>query len=149
METYKTAIPEITLKYKTGEQKKIKIGSPRDTYNILKILYDEDIVELLEICIIIFLNRANATIGWMKVSQGGLTSTVIDPRLILGTALKCAASGIIVSHNHPCKQLNPSIADFSETDKLKKACELFDITLFDHIIYTPDGYYSFADHKKI
>jgi DNA repair protein RadC len=89
--------------------------------------------------ICIFLNRQNNTIGWFKVSQGGLSGTVIDIRLILATALNCLASAIILCHNHPSGNLHPSEADISMTKKLQEASKLMDIQVLDHIILTETG----------
>lgn len=149
MRTYKANCPEIELKYKTGDVKKMQIKDSRTAYEAFKLFYDMDTVELMETFIVIFLNRANNTIGWMKVSQGGITGTVVDPRLILGTALKCAATGMILSHNHPSGNIQPSDSDISLTRKIKEACTIMEISLIDHIIYTEKNYYSFADEGRI
>ena len=70
----------------------------------------------------------------------------IDKKLILATALKCGANGIILSHNHPSGSLQPSNEDTNITQKLKEACKILDLDLLDHIIYTTNGYYSYADN---
>ena len=76
----------------------------------------------------------------------GITGTVADPKLILGLALKSAATGIILAHNHPSGNLQPSIQDKDITKKIQEACKLLDITLLDHLIVVPeDAYFSFAD----
>lgn len=149
MKQYKGSIPEITLKFKTGETKKVRISSSRDAFTFLKELYDQDTIELNETCIALFLNRANNTIGWFKVSQGGISATVVDNKLIVATALKCAASAIILSHNHPSGNAQPGETDKTSTNMLKEACSLFDITLLDHIICTSTEYFSFADEGLI
>lgn len=149
MKQYKGSIPEITLKFKTGETKKVRISSSRDAFTFLKELYDQDTIELNETCIALFLNRANNTIGWFKVSQGGISATVVDNKLIVATALKCAASAIILSHNHPSGNAQPGETDKASTNMLKEACSLFDITLLDHIICTSTDYFSFADDGLI
>ena len=93
-----------------------------------------------------YLNNANEIIGIHKLSKGGITATIIDIRILLATALKCLATGIIVSHNHPSGNLLPSKLDKELTDKLKAGCKLLEITLLDHIILAPDNaYYSFID----
>ncbi len=145
MKTYKTNCPEIELKLKRGEVKKMQIKSSKDAYDAFKLFYDEDTIELTESFIAIFLNRANNTLGWLKVSQGGMTGTVVDIRIILGTALKIAAQSIILSHNHPSGNLQPSEADITLTKKIKEAGVFMDISILDHIIYTESGFYSFAD----
>jgi DNA repair protein RadC len=95
---------------------------------------------------VLFLNNANEVICVNKLSRGGITATVVDGRILLATALKCMATGIIISHNHPSGKTQPSDNDINLTRRLKDACDLFEIKLLDHIIITPSsGYYSFVD----
>lgn len=145
MKEYKSTIPEITLKYKSGDTKKVKVNSSKDAADYMRELYDIDTIEITESAIVLFLNRANNSIGWYKVSQGGINGTVIDIKLIIATALKCASSGIILSHNHPSGTLIPSEEDKKLTKKLNEACKILDIFLLDHVIITESGHYSFAD----
>ena len=79
------------------------------------------------------------------MSKGGVSGTFVDAKLVFSVALKCNASSIIIAHNHPSSNLNPSEADKSLTKKLKSAGQFLDITLLDHLIITKDGYYSFSD----
>ncbi len=87
--------------------------------------------------------------GWIKtfevISEGGITSTTVDPRIILKRALETDAVSIIVFHNHPSGSLRPSKADEALTQKLSQACKTMDIKLLDHIIVGDKGYFSFAD----
>lgn len=94
---------------------------------------------------IIMLNRAHKVIKTEKISQGGLTGTVIDTRMILKHALDKKATSIIISHNHPSGNKTPSEADINITRKIKNAAEIMDITLLDHIIVAGKNYLSFAD----
>ena len=75
------------------------------------------------------------------MSTGGITGTVVDIRLLLSVALKTAATGIIIAHNHPSGNLKPSEADKELTNKIKKASEYMDIKLLDHLIIVPEGKY--------
>jgi DNA repair protein RadC len=95
---------------------------------------------------ILFLNRSNKVITRMKLSQGGLSGTVTDVRMIMKKAVECLASGIIVCHNHPSGNLNPSESDSKITQKIKEAGNLMDIQLLDHLIISDKDYYSFADN---
>ena len=149
MKTYKENLPEITLKYKSGEQKKVKITKSKDSFDVMRLFFDQDTLELTESVIALFLNRSNNTIGWIKISQGGISGTVIDIRLILATALKCAASGIILAHNHPSGNKQPSNNDIQITNKLKEAGNIMDIRLLDHLIITESEYFSMADEGLI
>ncbi|MCJ7820953.1 MAG: JAB domain-containing protein [Bacteroidales bacterium] len=150
MKEYLSHIPEITLKLKTGDIRKVQIKSSQDAADYLRLMYDEDTLEVSESVVVVYMNRSNNSIGWFKVSQGGISGSVIDVRLILATALKCLSSGMIICHNHPSGNTQPSDADVRITQKLKEAGSLMDIQLLDHIILTPEGsHYSFADEGKL
>ncbi len=94
---------------------------------------------------ILLLNRSNRVIDKICISKGGITGTVIDTRLILKQALDRLTSGIILCHNHPSGNLEPSDADKKITEKIKKAALYMDINLIDHIIIGENNYFSFAD----
>jgi len=98
-----------------------------------------------EVFAVLFLNRANRINHFEVVSQGGITGTVADPRIILKKALEEEAVSIILCHNHPSGSLRPSRADEELTQKIKEAARYFDIRVMDHIIVSESGYYSFAD----
>ena len=119
-----------------------KITSSRDSYHILypclSDLNHEEIWALL-------MNRSNQVVKKMLVSRGGISSTVVDIRLILREALNVYASAIILGHNHPTNNLSPSEQDLRITSKLKEAAKLMDINLLDHLIICGNKYYSFAD----
>jgi DNA repair protein RadC len=95
---------------------------------------------------VLFLNRSNKVINRMKLSQGGISGTVTDVRIIMKSAIEFLASGIIVCHNHPSGNLHPSESDTKITQKIKDAGNLMDIQLLDHLIITDKDYYSFADN---
>lgn len=98
-----------------------------------------------EVFAVIYLNRANKVKHFEVISRGGITGTVVDPRIILKRAIDTEATSIILCHNHPSGNLKPSRADTSLTNKIKQAASYFDIDVADHIIVSEDGYYSFAD----
>ncbi len=98
-----------------------------------------------EVFAILFLNRANKINHFEIISEGGITGTVADPRIILRKALEEDAVSIVLCHNHPSGSLRPSRADEEITRKIKEASSYFDITVLDHIIVSDSGYYSFAD----
>jgi DNA repair protein RadC len=98
---------------------------------------------------ILFLNRSNKVVNRMKLSQGGISGTVTDVRIVMKQAIENLASWIIVCHNHPSGNLNPSESDTRITQKIKEACTLMDIQLLDHLIITDKDYYSFADNGLI
>lgn len=98
---------------------------------------------------VLFLNRSNKVIDRMKISQGGISGTVTDIRIIMKKAVENLASGIIVCHNHPSGNLNPSESDTNITRKIRDAGNLMDIQLLDHLIISDRDYYSFADNGLI
>jgi len=83
------------------------------------------------------------------MSKGGISGTVIDIRIILGVALKCNASGIILVHNHPSGNIRPSEQDRRITIRLKDACHLLDLSLLDHLIICKNNFYSFTQEGLI
>lgn len=98
-----------------------------------------------EVFAVMFLNRANKINHFEIVSEGGITGTVADPRIILKKALDEDAVSIILCHNHPSGSLKPSRADEDLTHKIKEAAKYFDIRVLDHMIVSDAGYFSFAD----
>ena len=98
-----------------------------------------------EVFVVIFLNRANKIKHSEIISEGGITGTIADPRIILKRALEYDATSIILCHNHPSGSIKPSRADEALTKKIKEAARFFDIYVMDHIIVSEEGYYSFAD----
>lgn len=98
-----------------------------------------------EVFAVLFLNKANKVNHFEIISEGGVTGTVADPKLILKKALEENAVHLILCHNHPSGSLKPSRADELLTAKIKEAARLLDMTVLDHIIVSDAGYYSFAD----
>jgi len=98
-----------------------------------------------EVFAVVFLNRTNKINNFKVISEGGITGTVADPRIILKKALEEDAVSLILCHNHPSGSLKPSKADEDLTQKIKEAARYFDIKVTDHIIVSEVGYYSFAD----
>jgi DNA repair protein RadC len=98
---------------------------------------------------LLLLSRSNRVLEKKKISVGGLTSTVVDPRIIFKIAIDYQASGLVLAHNHPSGQLRPSDSDHLVTKKIVEAGKLFDITVMDHIIVAENQYYSFADHGQL
>lgn len=98
---------------------------------------------------LLFLSRSNKEISRMKLSQGGISGTVIDVRIIMKKAVDCLASGVILCHNHPSGNTSPSEADIQLTRKIRDAGKLMDVNLLDHIIICGNDYYSFADNGEL
>lgn len=138
---------ELGRRRKSAEIKeKQKVTGAKDVFRIFNgqladIPYEEFWV--------LYLNRSNKIIDKQKISQGGISGTVFDIRLLLKTAILKLASSVIVCHNHPSGNLNPSQADKNITNKLKSASELMDIKLLDHVIVNDNSYFSFCDEGMI
>ena len=98
---------------------------------------------------LLFLSRSNKEISRMRLSQGGISGTVTDVRILMKKAVECLASGIILCHNHPSGNISPSEADILLTQKIRDAGKLMDVNLLDHIIICGDNYYSFADNGEL
>lgn len=96
---------------------------------------------------ILLLNRSNQVIDQKRISQGGISGTVTDVRLILNAAVERLASGIILVHNHPSGNLSPSDADLKITKKIKDAAQMLDLSVLDHLILSDQGYLSMADEN--
>ena len=127
---------------------KAKISKAEDGYKFIKQFYGDDI-EIYESFFILLMNRANQTIGYAKISQGGITGTVVDTKIIAKYAVDCLASGIVLAHNHPSGNLQPSTQDLQLTKKLTEAMKLLDVSILDHLIITTEGYYSFVENGKM
>lgn len=142
-------VSEIDIVYKRKATCKASerplISSSSDGYKVCLHYWNQDKIELLEEFKVLFLSRANRVLQILPVSQGGITGTVADPRLILAAAIKLATCAMILVHNHPSGSLKPSRADEELTSKIKEAAKYFDIKVLDHLIITSEGYYSFAD----
>jgi DNA repair protein RadC len=126
--------------------KRPKITSSGDAYEVLK---PELLDQRQEEFWILLLNRANFAIRKIRISTGGISGTIADPKLIFKHAMDNLASGIILAHNHPSGHLNPSEADMKLTKKLREAGNLIDIPILDHIIVGSTGYLSFADEGML
>jgi DNA repair protein RadC len=130
----------------TDTPRKQKITSGYDVYSIFHPLLGDLPYEEFWI---LLLNRYNKVIDKQKISQGGVSGTVTDVRIILRLALEKLATSVILCHNHPSGNTKPSEADISITQKVKEAGTFMEIALLDHIIITDGYYYSFADEELL
>jgi DNA repair protein RadC len=144
-------VNEVKLSYKLKQKasERPKVLDSNSMYRVLLNCYDSDTIEYRESFKVLLLNRGNKVLGVMNISEGGISETTVDIRLILQAALLGNASNIAISHNHPSGNVNPSRNDDFLTNRVKKACEAIGIELYDHIIVTPDSYYSYADEGRI
>lgn len=134
---------ELGRRRRAGEAlEKKKISSSNSVFELMQPVIGELPHEEFWV---IYLNNSNKVIDRFQLSKGGITGTLVDVRLALKKALEVGATAIILSHNHPSGNLNPSTADKQLTQKLKTGGESLDIKVLDHIIVTEKSYFSFAD----
>jgi DNA repair protein RadC len=124
-------------------EEKPVIKSSKSVFNIIQPIIGE--LEHEEFWVL-YLNNSNKVIRKIQLSRGGITSTMVDVRLLFKKAVALASVGIIVCHNHPSGKLKPSEADKDLTKKIKDAGKTLDIKLLDHLIITQKDYFSFADN---
>lgn len=131
---------------KSDFQEKIRISGSQDVHALFQpVIGDLSHEEFW----ILLLNRSNRVIDNIRISQGGISGTVIDVRLILKNALDRLASSLILCHNHPSGNLKPSEADIKITSKIAEASRTMDIQLLDHLILADNSYFSFSDEGLI
>ena len=142
-----TSIAEVRLTYKSKvkSSERPKVSHSKDAFQLFWDHWDDSISHV-ESMKIMLLNRASKVLGIADLSTGGTNGCLIDLKVVFQYAITSNASSIILAHNHPSGNLKPSDADLSITRKVKEAAKLFDISLLDHLILTPEErYYSMAD----
>ena len=149
MKILKSRLREITAKYKTVKDvNNVRIHCSNDVANCFRRIFPVELNER-ESMVVLYLNNSNTTVGYSIAGIGGITSTVVDVRLILRDGLLTGSTSMIICHNHPSGSLKPSQADLNLTKKVKTAAEVMDIKLLDSLILTEDSYFSFADEGKL
>ena len=147
-----TVMSESVSEYKLTKVKsdfqRVLITSSEDGANFIRQFYSDDI-GIFESSFILLLDRSNHTIGYAKISQGGIVGTVVDVRLIAKYAIASLASSVLLAHNHPSGNLKPSESDEKITQQVLEGLKLLEVKLLDHVILTETNYYSFADNGKI
>ena len=150
---YKTNIPKFSLIREKTDFKKIKITKSLDAAKFAYNFYENDI-DIIESFFVLMLNNANNTIGYVKISQGGIASTLVDPLVVAKYVVQSMAKSVILVHNHPSGKLTPSQADKNLTEKIKNGLKLLEVNVLDHIILIPKEekfikYFSFGDEGII
>lgn len=148
MKNYKSLLNQLTLKREISHYQNVKITSSKDSDEFLRQFFFDDLT-IYESFFLILLNRANITTGYVKISHGGVAGTVVDVKMIAKYAIESLAESVILCHNHPTGNTQPSNADINMTKKIKKTLSLFDVNVLDHIILAENSYYSFADEGKL
>jgi DNA repair protein RadC len=138
------SIKKYELKKNSTEFERVRITGSTVAEQFIRKFYSDDI-GIFESFFILMVDQSNHTIGYAKISQGGVAGTVVDPIIVAKYAIDSLSKGVILAHNHPSGNLTPSEADRTITNKIKAGLDLFDITVLDHIILTEDSFTSFAD----
>jgi len=146
MQIFKKMIHEIKATYEQNPSvNAVKIKSSDDVNDYIRPFFPVDLGHR-EAMLALYLNRANNTVGYVIVSIGSVAGTVCDPKLIFQHGLLCNASSVILVHNHPSGNLQPSESDIHLTKKVKRIGDLFDMNVLDHLIIDTNGcYFSMAD----
>jgi len=147
---YKVSEVKITYHPKVKASERVRIYSSADVYKLLiDNSYDRDTIEHKESFKVVLLNQANKVLGVTSISEGGISETIADIRIILQAAILSNASGIILTHNHPSGNLLPSQEDKTLTQRVKESAQIMRISLLDHLIVSNEAYYSFTDEGLI
>ena len=142
-------VGEVELTYKPKFKNLHKIVSSEDAYKYLLPTYKEGTICYKEYFKVLFLNQANQVLGYTLISEGGITETSVDVRIILQAALLTNSVALVLAHNHPSGNPRPSRQDIDITKQVKEAARLMRITVIDHLILTDAGYYSFSDEGQL
>lgn len=138
-------VNEIKLSYSRKGNCERSVSSSVDAVDIFREHFDDEEIDYRESFFALYLNQANKVLGIKKISECGISSTLVDVRIIMQAALLCNASGIIVAHDHPSGNLKPSGCDIKMTAQIKEAAKILSMNLLDHVILTSDSHFSFAD----
>lgn len=141
-------VKELEINYRPGNYyiKQQSICNSKDAHAAIKRSFDLNTIACQEQMIVMYLDHANHPKGILKLSKGGVSSTVADIRLILSVGLKCLASSFIIAHNHPSGNLDASEQDKRLTRQIFEAGKLVELLLIDHLIVGPNlSYSSFKD----
>lgn len=137
---------DVIYRYKNTLNDRPEIKTAEDALGIFKQLFISEKLGLQEQFVVIYLNRCNKVIGTSNLFVGGISGTVVDMKILLSVGIKLMATSILVSHNHPSGNLQPSDADIKLTKRIMQALECLDMTLLDHLIISPEfKYLSFAN----
>ncbi|WP_282038134.1 JAB domain-containing protein [Saccharicrinis aurantiacus] len=142
---------EVVYKPIQGLSNRPVISAPDDAFEIFRRNWDEMNIGYKEEMKMLLLSHSNRILGISNISSGGMSSCIVDPKIVFTTALKCAASSIIMAHNHPSGNLNPSEADKTLQNKLIEGGKLLGISVLDHLIISgiDKKYHSMADGLDI
>lgn len=142
-------VGEVKLSYKPKFKNQQKVTCSEDAYRYMLSTYTHRTICYKEYFKVLFLNQANQILGYTLISEGGLTETIADIRLIFQAALLTNSVALILAHNHPSGNLKPSPEDIRLTKQVRDASNFIRIKILDHIILSDTEYYSFADEGML
>lgn len=147
---FPTGVCELTVRYKRAATKRVKVTAAEEVVEFAREhFYSQEEIESREKFMVMYIDRANQIFAFETHSEGGLSGCMCDPRLVFRSALLCAATNIVLMHNHPSGQNQPSAADLKLTTLMVDAGKFLEITVLDHIIITTTGFYSWASEGLI
>ena len=126
-----------------------KITSSADCFGIIRNQWNNGDINYRESFAVLLLDRSNRCLGIRWISNGGISGTIADPKMVFQAALKANASSIILTHNHPSGNMRPSDNDIKLTKNMVGAGKFLELNVLDHLIICDNEYYSFADESLI
>lgn len=146
---YRVAEVELSYRNRVAKSKRKQILDSTTAYRVLRENFSDDTIDYKETFKVLYLNQACQVLGCSTISEGGITQTMADVRLILQGALLTNAVAMILAHNHPSGSTRPSREDDALTRRITEASKLLDIRVTDHIILTSEDFYSYNDEGRI
>ncbi|MDF2380516.1 JAB domain-containing protein [Nostoc ellipsosporum NOK] len=141
---FNVAMIDISYKNRSKACERPRITEPEAAHKIFMAAWDLNKIDLVEHFYSMFLDQSGRCLGISHVASGGISACIVDPRIILSTAILSKSSGIILAHNHPSGHLKPSQNDLKLTERLTSVAKMLDINILDHLILSSDGFVSFA-----
>ena len=148
MKPYENSLPRFELSAVQTNFPTTQISNSSKSADFIRQFYGDDL-HIFESFFLLLLNNQCQTIGFAKISQGGITSTIVDIRLVAHYAVSSLATHVILAHNHPSGACKPSEQDIQLTKRFQQALQLLEVTVLDHVILTGTSYYSLADNHDI
>lgn len=140
---------KVSFKPRIKANERTTVRSAREAYRVFLEQWSTDLIEYQEEFKIMLLNNANKVLGIIDLAKGAMDSVQVDLKILFAIALKASAKKIILAHNHPSGNLEPSRADKAITSRVVQVGQILDIAICDHLIITSQDYYSFADNGEI
>ena len=149
-DVFPPGVCELTVSYTRKKDKRFKVIKSSEVVDLARtLLYEKGSIEYAEQFFVMMADTSNHVYAYKMLSQGGMVGTVVDARLLFQAALLCHAPALILIHNHPSGNIQPSEADRILTKKISDAGKLLEIKILDHIILTVDSYFSFSDEGLV